>query len=699
MEDLFIKLLNISTTAIWLILAVIILRIVLKKAPKFINLILWALVGFRLICPFSFESVLSLIPSAEPIPGNIQYSSEPTIDSGIDTVDQIVNPIMSNLTPDVSASANPMQIILTIAFYAWICGLVAMLIYSITSYLILHKKVKASIRYDNNIYLCDNIKTPFILGIFKPKIYLPSDITEHQIHSVIAHEKAHIKRLDHIWKPLGFAILSIHWFNPLVWLAYSLFCRDIEFACDEKVIKNMKNEHKKAYSEALLSLSVPNRSLTACPLAFGEVGVKNRIKSVLNYKKPALWIIIVAVIALVSVAIGFMTNPANTQINDKIFAPAKYYHQEVIGVDRANKEQMDFRYYISEDYVLSMYIEDGLNYSVNHQGKLIKQDSYDENRITLILDKLPAYYQNMDIDEVYEAQCSFDLTETKTLYTLIRFSNGDLIFAFMPTNGDGNYYAHEVLRLKVVSKAEDLPIDVQLSGTIGTTDCEGVTVKILSADYTSDNAYIYVQITNNTQVTLTYGADYHVYRYENGEKIDCNVWENRFWNALLYMKNGNFEREFTLEGYDLSKPGIYSLEFNFGLENEEGIQYTAILEFEIADTLDTQEPVSTSEPSIQPEVPVSIVTESTTAIAYDTTEDLNPSFEATVLEVNENNILVEPLEGEDERRSASKIYVSTNSISDIPVPQLKKGDNVRIVYNGEIQETYPAQISKVFAIY
>lgn len=694
MEDLFIKLLNISTTAIWLIFAVIVLRLVLKKAPKFINLILWAFVGVRLICPVSFESVLSIIPTAEPIPDNIQYASEPTIDTGIDTVDRIINPVISDLAPNVSASVNPIQIILTIAFGVWIAGVVAMLIYSMTSYILIYKKVKVSARYEDNIYLCDNIKSPFILGTLKPKIYLPSDISKQQMQSVIFHEKAHIKRLDHIWKPLGFAILSIHWFNPIVWLAYTLFCRDIEFACDEKVIKNMRAEDKKAYSESLLSLSLPNRSLTACPLAFGEVGVKSRIKSVLNYKKPAIWIIIVAVVTLAAVAIGFMTNPANSQINGKIFAPVRYYHQEVIGADRANEEQMDFRYYISEDYVLSMYIEDGLNYSINHQGNLIKQEHYDENRITLVLDKLPSYYRNMNIDEVYEAESSFDLTEPKTLYTLIKFSNGALIFAYMPTQGDGNYYAHEVLQVKATDKEADLPIDVQLSGTAGATDCEGVTVKVLSADYTSENAYIGVELKNNTESTLTYGSDYHIYRYENGEKVDCDILENRVWTAILYflLSDSTETRKFSLKGYDLSKPGLYSLEFDFELENEEDSQYTAVIEFEIADTLSVQEPVvSTSDPSIQPQ------TQTNTPIS-DTFEDLNPSFDAKVLEVNENNILVEPLEGEAERSSASKIYVSTNVISEIAVTEIKKGDKVRIVYNGEIQETYPAQSSQVYVI-
>lgn len=695
MDAAMIKLLNMSITAVWLILAVIILRAVLQKAPKYINLIMWALVGFRLICPFNFESMLSLIPSAETIPSNIQVVPSPAIDTGFSAVNELVNPAISGIAEmPYSIGYSPVDMVLKIAFAVWLFGIGVMLFYSAISYLKLHRTVKASIRYNDNIFLCDNIKSPFILGIVRPRIYLPSDITANQINPVIAHEKAHIRRLDHILKTLGFVILSIHWFNPFVWLACVLFCRDIEYACDEKVIKEMESEEKKTYSEALLSLSVTKRSFAACPLAFGEIGVKSRIKSVLSYKKPTLWIIIVSVISLAGVAIGFMTSPANSQINEKVYAPKKFYHDEVIGADRANNEENSRRYYISEDFVLSMYYDDGMNYQINHQGRLIKQERHNAEIISLILDKLPAYYNHDRIKEVYIAENSNDLTEPKDLYVLLKYTNNNLILSYLPS-GSGDYYAMEVLELKALLTQTQLHSQSFITGTKGSTDCDGVTVKIIEAVYFAENPYIKVQWENNTGDNFVYGEMFCIYRHENGKKtpVDITI-DNLAWPSIAYVsmeKTG--EKIFSIKYFDISTPGIYTLEFEFNLESNNQKDYTAVLEFEIADTPST-EPVSTSDMSVQPETPTASGEYTTTVAPGE-----NPFFNATVLEVNERNILVEPLEGEDERRSASQIYVSTDVISTIPVPELKNGDVIRIVYNGEIQETYPAEISKVFAIY
>ena len=310
MEAIFLKMLNMSITASWLVLAIIILRLILKKAPKAISVFMWALVGVRLICPFSFESILSLIPSAETVPQDIIYSETPAIHSGVPIFNSTVNPIISeNLAPEVGASVNPMQIIAFVASVVWIAGIVAMVLYTVISYFRIHRKVREAVPYQENIWLCDHIDTPFILGVIRPRIYLPSNMNEQDIEYVIAHEKAHLKRHDHWWKPLGFLLLTVYWFNPILWIAYILLCKDIELACDEKVIKDMGTEIKKPYSEALINCSVPRKMISACPLAFGEVGVKGRVKSVLNYKKPAFWIIAVAVIASVVVAVCFLTNP------------------------------------------------------------------------------------------------------------------------------------------------------------------------------------------------------------------------------------------------------------------------------------------------------------------------------------------------------------------------------------------------------
>jgi len=234
----------------------------------------------------------------------------PAINSGIHAINNAVNPIISQSnTPAIGASVNPLQITIGIYECIWILGIAVMLLYAAISFIRLQKRVRASLYLRDNIWICDDIQTPFILGVFKPRIYIPSGTDEAQLPHIIAHENAHLKRRDHWWKPLGFLVLAIHWFNPLVWLAYILLCRDIELACDEKVIRELNQGESIAYSEALLSCSVNRKMVMVCPLAFGEVGVKERVKRVLNYKKPAFWIVVVAVIASVALAVCFLTNP------------------------------------------------------------------------------------------------------------------------------------------------------------------------------------------------------------------------------------------------------------------------------------------------------------------------------------------------------------------------------------------------------
>ena len=316
MNDLFLTLVNMSITATWAVLAFTILRPLLKRIPKWVNCLLWGVVGLRLCLPFSFESALSLIPSAETIPTNITVSSNPQIDTGVDIVNNVVNPVISNVVaPYPSYSVNPLQVVVGVASYIWVIGLILMVLYSLVSYIVLKKKVSASVLYKDNIYYCDDIETPFILGIIKPKIYVPSGLNEQDLEFVLEHEKSHFKRKDHIIKPVSFLILSVYWFNPVIWLWYIFLCRDIESACDEKVIKNYDTDSKKLYSTALLNCSANRRMIRACPVAFGEVGVKDRIKSVLNYKKPAFWVVLVAVIISFILAICFVSNPVNDKVN------------------------------------------------------------------------------------------------------------------------------------------------------------------------------------------------------------------------------------------------------------------------------------------------------------------------------------------------------------------------------------------------
>ncbi len=310
METVFIKLLNMSVSAGWLVLAVMLFRFLFKRVPKWANVTMWALVGIRLVCPFSFKSVFSLIPSSETVPEGILYAQNPEIHSGISAFNSVINPVISNsFAPSMANSVNPMQVIMILAANVWILGAVSMLIYTAVSFFLVKRKVREAFILEKGIWQGDGVKTPFILGIIRPKIYLPVTLSDEDKEYVIAHERAHIKRGDHLIKPFAFLLLSLYWFNPLMWAAYVLLCRDIELACDEKVVKSMGEEVKKPYSEALVNCSAPSRRIAACPLAFGETGVKARIKNVLRYKKPALAVIVLSVLICTVLAVCFLTDP------------------------------------------------------------------------------------------------------------------------------------------------------------------------------------------------------------------------------------------------------------------------------------------------------------------------------------------------------------------------------------------------------
>ncbi|MBR3766959.1 MAG: hypothetical protein IKL10_01795 [Clostridia bacterium] len=329
MAGIFLKIVNMSISACWIVLAILLLRIVLKKAPKWINCVLWGLAGLRLVMPFSFESIFSLIPSAETIT-KIPDSPRPHIDSGVPVIDNQVNGyLQGNYFEGVSRPMGNFVDVTTILAIAWLVGIAALLIYTLISFLRLKSKIGTAVLFRNNIYQSEAVVSPFVLGVIEPKIYLPFNMKVQDMDHVIAHEQAHIRRKDHLWKPLGFLILTLHWFNPMVWLSYVLLCRDIELACDEKVVKELNNEQRADYSEALLTCSVNRKMIAACPLAFGEVGVKDRVKSVLNYKKPAFWIITVAVVVSIATAVCFLTDPMKkSEIRSGIYSLSKELYSD-----------------------------------------------------------------------------------------------------------------------------------------------------------------------------------------------------------------------------------------------------------------------------------------------------------------------------------------------------------------------------------
>ena len=310
MTELFIKILNMTISASWLILAVLFLRIMLKKAPRWVNVLLWGIVAIRLISPFSIESTLSLIPSAEVVSPSALIET-PAANTGFPEIDDAVNPIIDELLIETATekSGNAMKILLRTSSRIWVAGVVLLMAYTVITYCHLRRKVNTAVLFKENIFQSEMVRSPFVLGVFKPRIYLPVPISRQSLSHVIAHEQAHIRRKDHWWKPLGFLLLAIHWFNPLMWLAYILLCRDIELACDEKVIKELRIEDRADYSAALLACSVSRHSIAACPVAFGEVSVKTRVKSVLSYKKPAFWVVVIAIVLCAVIAVCFLTNP------------------------------------------------------------------------------------------------------------------------------------------------------------------------------------------------------------------------------------------------------------------------------------------------------------------------------------------------------------------------------------------------------
>ena len=329
MTGVFLKILNMSIAASWLALVVLAARFLLKKAPKWLTVLLWGMVAVRLVCPFSFESALSLLPSSETLPQAIVSGPDFDINSGIEPIDRQVNDYLGDryfegVTVPTGHGFNVMSTFSAV----WATGVVLMTAYAAVSYSGLRRRVATAVKLRDNIYQSENVDSPFVLGLLRPRIYLPFGMDGQAAEQVIAHECAHISRRDHWWKPLGFLLLSLHWFNPLMWVCYVLLCRDIELACDQKVIKTLSNEQKADYTQALLACSVNRSAITACPLAFGEVGVKERVRSVMNYKKPAFWVVAAAILTCIAVAVCFLTDPVMDRETDIVTGQA-YWVTEV----------------------------------------------------------------------------------------------------------------------------------------------------------------------------------------------------------------------------------------------------------------------------------------------------------------------------------------------------------------------------------
>ena len=651
MNELFLKIINMSISASWLILAVLILRLVLKKAPKWVNVLLWGIVAVRLICPLSFESALSLIPSSETIPLDIEMAAKPTIDSGVPAINSVVNPVLSSFAPPqhVLTSANPLQIWIPILNIIWLIGVGALLLYTAVSYWRLCRKVDTAVRYKGNIFQSENVSSPFVLGIIKPRIYLPFNMNGQDLEHVVAHEQAHIRRKDHWWKPLGFLLLTIHWFNPLMWLAYVLLCRDIELACDEKVIKELGNEQRADYMQALVACSVNRRMIAACPLAFGEVGVKERVKSVMNYKKPAFWVIIIAVIICVGVAACFLTNPKQDRYTLRIVVPA------------GSQEKF-------------VYTEEEVS-TVRNSIKIWSGDGLGDTEVLLFPVNKTAETGYTATYLTHGMSVEFD-AENDTWFKIgVNMQN--------PTNEDIIVYVEvENVEVRIVD---------EINSVIEWFDY------LETPDEMKWDGSLEISLTEFPDVTFrwTYGEMLAV----KGSKSTSLYTGMPIWNAYFCDLTGDGLPELCSSiswgsgmidnrviiydyangvSYELSDRGYF--DFTLRQDHQDGRLYVDKTKYHTDELVETGRLVFKNH-CIQIE---------------GFSNEAHQVFQAEILEIHDGNYLVKPVEGSWELSSADRIEVPIRNVHPSPEPEI--GDVIEIEYAGEILETYPAQIADVYGI-
>ena len=412
---MFVPIVNTSISASWLILAIIVIRFVFKKMPKAMTCVLWGLVAIRLICPFSIESPLSLVPSAEIIPEEVLYMEGAQLHDPVEFNGIEAPTIQETVGEAVGETVSQVQTFDVYGTLIWLAGMAAMLIYALISYLRLRHQVMVSINERDNIWICDQIDSPFILGMVRPRIYMPSGMAEEQAAYVIAHEQAHLQRHDHWWKPFGFFLLSVYWFNPLIWVAYILLSRDIELACDEKVIRSMETVDKQAYSEALLVCSVNRRMIAACPLAFGEVGVKARVKSVLNYKKPAFWVVVGSIVICAVVAVCFLTDPEESDTDEMLEATCEHVPGDFVSYEWRDAPNPDPAKYTVSEKKWDKYIctQCGEEFEIGSETRLIPGDEK-EYSVTTFLSEEDFEDPVATAEKLLSRAFSFDPTNYKS---------------------------------------------------------------------------------------------------------------------------------------------------------------------------------------------------------------------------------------------------------------------------------------------
>ncbi len=660
MNELFLKIINMSISASWFVLAVLILRFVLKKAPKWVNVLLWGIVAVRLAFPFSIESAFSLIPSAETISPSIMMDTVPSVQTGVPAINNVINPVIgSSLAPAPGASANPLQIWIPILSMIWVAGVAILFVYTAVSYWRLRRKVSEAVILRDNIFQSENVASPFVLGIIKPRIYLPFNMNGQDLEHVVAHEQAHIRRKDHWWKPLGFLLLTIHWFNPLMWLAYVLLCRDIELACDEKVIKELDNEQRADYAQALVVCSVNRRMIAACPLAFGEIGVKDRVKSVMNYKKPEFWIIFLAVIACVIVAVCFLTNPAGTALTkwtiDEVDMSAALSDVRSMTV-RYNSESV-----LCNDGDSNRFIATMSKIRVGRNSISQSRDSNRDHSFTITINDNLHLHFSFDFSEIWvdngvKPSFSYPVTNPETARELMldfSFTHKGTVeqwFDYLDTPSEMQWDG------QMEANIPEFP-DVTFRWTYG--EMMAVTGNEITSLYTGMpiwNAY-FCDLTGDGLPelcsTISWGSG----------MIDNRV--------IIYdYANG--------ASYELSDRGYF--DFTLRQDHQDGRLYVDKTKYHTDELVETGRLVFKNH-CIQIE---------------GFSNEAHQVFQAEILEIHDGNYLVKPVEGSWELSSADRIEVPIRNVHPSPEPEI--GDVIEIEYAGEILETYPAQIADVYGI-
>ncbi len=333
MSGLFLAVFNRSIAAGWVVLAVLLLRALLCRAPRWTRGALWAVVATRLVLPGSVKSGVSLIPSAETVSPGIMLDRTPGIHSGVPALDRLVDPVIRGaFTPSPVSSANPLQVWIPVLSAVWAAGVAGMLLYAVLHALGVRRRLSTAVMLQEGVYQSEAVASPFVFGLIRPKIYLPFKMEERDVASILAHERAHIRRGDHWWKPLGFLLLAVYWFAPLLWLAYGVFCRDVELACDERVIRALDRAGRADYAQALLNSGAGHPKGAAGPLAFGEVGIQARVRSVLGYEKPTRWAAATAVALAVVAGVCFLTDPKQTQISPAL---ERFLNQQIAAHSRS----------------------------------------------------------------------------------------------------------------------------------------------------------------------------------------------------------------------------------------------------------------------------------------------------------------------------------------------------------------------------